>query len=62
MMESVVMDSSEPQMSASFSMESNVVSFRVYFTHDQIARMRTATTMLASLPTWHAVDRYFDGY
>ena len=37
-------------------------SYRDYFTHDQIARMRTATMMLAFPPTWHAVERYFDGY
>ena len=34
-------------------------SYRNYFNADQIARMRTATMMLASPPTWNAVERYF---
>ena len=37
-------------------------SYRDYFTHDQIARLRTATMMMASPSTWHAVERYFEGY
>lgn len=34
-------------------------SYRYYFTDDQIARMRTATMMLASPLTWHYMERYF---
>ena len=34
-------------------------SYRDYYTEEQIARMRTATMMLASPATWHAVERYF---
>jgi hypothetical protein len=37
-------------------------SYRDYFTHDQIAWMGMSTMMLASPPTWHGVERYFDGY
>ena len=34
-------------------------SYRDYFTEDQIARMRTATMMLASPLTWYHLERYF---
>ncbi|KAI2505624.1 sulfotransferase domain-containing protein [Fragilaria crotonensis] len=37
-------------------------SYRDYFTHDQIARLRTAAMMMASPSTWHAIERYFEGY
>jgi hypothetical protein len=34
-------------------------SYRDYYTDEQITRMKTATMMLASPATWHAVERYF---